>query len=280
MARRPHPIPYQGSKRRLADRILACLPTDVGTLLEPFAGSGAITLAAAVTSSAQRFHLNDSLLPLAGIWRSVVASPSELADAYEALWEAQRPDPRAHYLRVRRAFNEEGEPAKLLYLLARCVKGAIRFNGAGGFNQSADNRRLGRAPARMRSDLAAAHAALVGRTEVTGTDYAEVLARATPADVVYMDPPYQGTSGDRDPRYHEGLDLTRFIEELARLRSRGVPFLVSFDGRTGDKAYGEALPASLGLTRLELPAGRSTQATLLGRSAETVESLYLSPGLT
>jgi DNA adenine methylase len=48
---------------------------------------------------------------------------------------------------------------------------------------------------------------------------------------------------------------------------------------TGTKAYGPALPDELGMTRLLLHAGRSSQATLNGRTEATIESLYLSPGL-
>jgi len=43
----PHPIPYQGSKRNLAPDIMRYFPADVDTLIEPFAGSAAITLTAA-----------------------------------------------------------------------------------------------------------------------------------------------------------------------------------------------------------------------------------------
>ena len=43
----PHPIPYQGSKRGIAEAILAYFPQHVTRLIEPFAGSAAVTLAAA-----------------------------------------------------------------------------------------------------------------------------------------------------------------------------------------------------------------------------------------
>jgi DNA adenine methylase len=48
---------------------------------------------------------------------------------------------------------------------------------------------------------------------------------------------------------------------------------------TGEKVYGPPLPDSLGLTRLLLHAGTSSQSTLSGKAETTVESLYLSPGL-
>jgi DNA adenine methylase len=54
---------------------------------------------------------------------------------------------------------------------------------------------------------------------------------------------------------------------------------LSFDGRTGDKTFGHPLPTELNLTKIEINAGRSTQATLLNRKEFTYEAVYLSPSL-
>ena len=43
--------------------------------------------------------------------------------------------------------------------------------------------------------------------------------------------------------------------------------------------HGKKLPDHLELTHIEIEAGRSSQETLLGRNASTVESLYLSSAL-
>jgi site-specific DNA-adenine methylase len=43
----PHPIPYQGSKRNLASEILRFFPANIVRLIEPFAGSAAISIASA-----------------------------------------------------------------------------------------------------------------------------------------------------------------------------------------------------------------------------------------
>jgi DNA adenine methylase len=53
----PHPISYQGSKRNVAPAILGCFPPRVGTLIEPFAGSAAFTLAAATRGLAPHFEV-------------------------------------------------------------------------------------------------------------------------------------------------------------------------------------------------------------------------------
>ena len=181
---------------------------------------------------------------------------------------------------MRERFNQHQRPADLLYLLARCVKAAVRYNSRGEFNNSPDHRRRGMRPGTLRSNILAVSSVFAGRAHVVEGDYREVLAEAGPADLVYMDPPYQGVSRTRDHRYISGLDQAEFIDALEDLNARGVPYVISYDGRTGEKTYGEELPAHLGLTRFEVFAGQSSQATLLGKSAETYESLYVSAAVT
>lgn len=275
----PHPIPYQGSKRKLAPEILKWFPEKIGTLYEPFAGSAAVTLAAAATGHASSFCLGDSLLPLMSLWQQIIIRPHQVADEYERIWKEQLDDPRGYYDEVRDEYNAAPQASLLLFLLARCVKNAVRFNQDGLFNQSPDKRRLGTKPERMIKNIMGAHDLLRGKTRVSGGDYVDTTSRATSDDLIYLDPPYQGTSGSRDQRYYEQLDFDRFTAYLKMLLDRGVPFIISFDGRTGDKEYGKMLPPHLGLTRVELDAGRSTQATLNGDDHRTVESLYLSPTL-
>jgi DNA adenine methylase len=275
----PHPIPYQGSKRRLAKLILGYAPKPVTRMFEPFAGSAATTLAAVARNVASEYVIGDSLKPLAELWEAIIRSPDNLANQYERLWKAQLKEPSDHYLEIRAQYNKTREPVHLLYLMARCVKNAVRFNANGEFNQSADHRRTGMNPGKMRQQIRGASNLLALRSRVRCADYGELLDEATDRDLVYMDPPYQGVSGVSDPRYHEQLDLERLVQNLERLNSRRVPFLLSFDGSLGAKEYGHELPRSLNLTRVLVNTGRSSQATLNGEVHDTVESVYLSPGL-
>jgi len=248
-------------------------------LVDPFAGSGALTLACAARGRAKRYWLNDLNKPLAELLNLMINRPEELADAYADLWRGEATDALEHFYSVREQFNRTQEPNLFLYLLTRCIKGAVRYNNEGLFNQSPDKRRLGTRPETMRQNIMAVSMLLRGKSVVTAHDFRDVLAAAEREDVIYMDPPYQGTSGERDSRYLAGLSFDDFVVTLDELNSRGLRYVISYDGRTGEKAHGEPLPTYLGLTHIELEAGRSTQATLLGRDEETVESLYLSPAL-
>jgi DNA adenine methylase len=275
----PHPIPYQGSKRNLAGAILDYFPEKVNTLIEPFAGSAALTLAAAARALASDYFISDLNKPLADLWRAIIHSPEKLARQYELLWKAQHGDRRQYYDEIRDEFNRDGKPDHFLYLLARCVKASVRYNADGEFNQSPDNRRMGALPETMRQQILGASRLLRGKTEVACRDYKGVVAQATGDDLIYMDPPYQGVCGNRDPRYLKSVLFDEFVEVLETLNFRNVNYLVSYDGRTGDRTHGRRLPERLRLRLVELEAGRSSQATLLGRAEVTVESLYLSPAL-
>ncbi|HET9835469.1 MAG TPA: DNA adenine methylase [Rhodanobacteraceae bacterium] len=275
----PHPVPYQGSKRKLAPLIAPRIPRDVGTLFEPFAGSAAMTLHAAQHGLAKRFVLGDSLEGIVELWRGIVEQPEQTAAHYRAVWSGQPRNDPDYFNRVRARYNRDRDPVDLLYLICRCVKNAVRFNSCGEFTQSVDRRRLGMRPDRMRSAVLGASQLLRGRVEFRHGDWQHTTADAGARDFLYLDPPYLGTSVGRDKRYHRQLAPAELIEGLANLRARGVRFALSYDGSTGGRHYGPPLPEHLGLTRLLIEAGRSSQATLVGRDERTIESLYLSPEL-
>ncbi len=279
LMRAPHPIPYQGSKRFLAPSILGYFPKGTSRLFEPFAGAAAVSIAAALHRKAQRFVLADINAPLMDLWDQIINSPEEIASAYGRLWENQRGNERQYYDFIREKFNKSKRADYLLFLLLRCVKASVRYNSEGQFNQSPDNRRRGMKPETLREHIVKASELLRGRTEIKSVDYRELLATATIEDLVYMDPPYQGVCGDRDQRYFGGFDTESFQEVLAELNAKGISYILSYDGRTGERVHGKPLPKSLGLVCMEIEVGRSSQATLLGESSITVESIYLSPAL-
>ena len=127
----PQPFQYQGSKRALAPLILPYLPTQFRRLVEPFAGSGAMTLACAARGRAERFWVNDLNKPLAELLNLMIHRPEELADAYAELWRGEAADALEHFYSVREKFNRTQEPRLFLYLLTRCIKGAVRYIGEG-----------------------------------------------------------------------------------------------------------------------------------------------------
>lgn len=273
------PIPYQGSKRSLAPRICQLVPNSVETLYEPFAGSAAISLFCASHGLADRFVIGDSFHVLIDLWEMIIDHPTETSDRYAALWSEQFSFGADHFRHVRDRYNAESDPVLLLYLVARCVKNAVRFNRHGHFTQSADKRRTGMKPDRMTRNIHAASRLLIGKTRLYRGDFVQCIAEATPSDLVYMDPPYQGTTYGVDKRYANQLERERLIIALNGLDRGVIPYILSYDGSCGEKTYGDPLPDTINAHRIEIIAGRSSQATLNGKDSLTVESLYVSHGL-
>ncbi|MBI5236416.1 MAG: DNA adenine methylase [Deltaproteobacteria bacterium] len=275
----PHPIPYQGSKRGLTQRILPLFPRGKVRLFEPFAGSAAVSIAACANDMVSRVVLSDANEPLMELWKRITCNPYELISAYKHLWDAQLGKERLYYNQIRDEFNQNHNPDFLLYLLARCVKASVRYNSRGEFNQSPDNRRKGAKPETIAKHILGASRLLKDITNVRHGDFREAIIDANPEDIIYLAPPYQGVCNRRDNRYFEGLPFGEFVAALRDMNRRRLSFIISYDGRTGEKTYGNMLPDELNLRHIEVEAGISSQGTLLGRNASTVESLYISPAL-
>lgn len=275
----PHPIPYQGSKRNLAADILRFFPQKIDRLIEPFAGSAAITIASAYYFKANKFIVNDINEPLINLWDKIVNEPQTIIRDYHHIWNNQLGNEEEFYYQIRDSFNQTKEPKYLLFLLAKCVKAAVRYNAEGNFNQSPDKRRKGRLPENMRFDILNVSNLLKDKVTFHSLDYEKILDMATENDLVYMDPPYQGTAKNGGFRYMEDLNHENFVISLYKLNKRNIPFILSYDGRTDNKTYGEELPKELNLHKIEIDAGRSSIATLHSRNERTYEAVYISDNL-
>ena len=252
----PHIVQYQGSKRVLAPQILQYMPERFNRLIEPFSGMAAISIATAYENRTNSFLVNDLNKPLVDMLQEAIEKP------------------------VRERFNNgEKTSANMLYLLARCVKGAVRYGKNGNFNQSPDKRRHGTNPKTLAQNVYKVSRLLKGKTEFVSKDYHEILEMAQPGDLVYMDPPYQGVTNVRDNRYFSGVPFDEFAESLKILNKKGVDYLISYDGECGGKEYGEDLPEDLKCKKVMLNAGLSSQALLLGKKETTFEALYISEAL-
>ncbi len=227
--------------------------------------------------------LNDLNEPLINVLKEAITNPQQLIEDYTRVWNEQltyQGGSVEHFYKVRDDFNNGNQcAANMLYLLARCVKGSVRYSSSGQFNQSPDKRRMGTSPRNLARNVFLISNYLKDKTEFSSLDYREVTRNTRPGDVVYMDPPYQGVCSSRDSRYFSGINFNDFIECIEDLNRRGIDFIISYDGTCGDKRYGIDLPKELGLKKIMLNAGLSSQSLLLGKKETTIEALYLSHNL-
>lgn len=286
MGKVPHLVQYQGSKRVLAPEIVKFIPETTKRIIEPFAGTGTLSVFAAYQGICETFILNDINTPLIQMLELCIEEPALLVKQYSEIWQGQFAEYENnidYFLKIRSEFNKgKRDAGRMLFLLARVVKGAIRYNSNGQMNQSCDKRRYGTKPEIIEYNAFRISELLKGKTEFYSVDYKDLLNIAEEGDLIYLDPPYQGTSNKmntRDNRYIQGVQFEEFIGVLKKLNEKGIDYIVSYDGMTGNRKIGKTLPEYLNLTHMYVNAGRSAQATLNGKSETTYESLYLSGNL-
>lgn len=280
MQKPPHPLAYQGSKRKLAPMIYAYSESQShNRLIEPFAGSAAFTLYCATNNLMEEFLIGESWSALSDFWKDVANNPRVIIEEYSDIWSTQGKSVDKNqeiYNHVRTSFNQSHSSGKLLFLINRCVKNSVRFNERGEFNQSCDKRRLGLTPKKVERHIRQAHEVLRGRVCIFDGDYQELIETANRNDLVYLDPPWVGVTNTKNKRYHQQLDIERFMNNIDLLNTKGINFMISFDGSRGGTSYFEGFPSYLQLKRVEIKAGLSAQSLLNGFKEETIESLYLS----
>lgn len=277
------PFPMQGSKRKQAPLIARLVPDDAERLFEPFCGSAAVSLEIAQRGFQGPICIGDANQDITTLWQAIIEEPNALANGYEHLWLAQfetTESPRDYFLKIRDRYNAANvkHPEEFLFILNRIVKGALRYNSLGKINQSADSRRFGAKPAAVNKRITFAHSLLKNATVFSG-DWLRCLDTTNESDIVYLDPPYQGTTDTRDKRYSAGLPYEEFVTGVGNLVQRNISAIISYDAVAGPVTYGKPLYKDVDLLTFDIITGVSSQGTLLGRSQESHEALYVTPAL-
>lgn len=261
-------IKWSGSKRTQSANILKFFPKNFNTYYEPFLGSGSMLYA----SSPKYSICGDVCSPLIQLWNFIKDFPEELAESYKIRWELLHKDGYQVFYKIRERFNADNNPEDLLFLSRTCVNGLIRFNKNGEFNNSLHHTRPGISPERLKKII------LDWSNHIQSCifycqDYSITLEEAKKGDLVYLDPPYVHTKG----RYYGTIDLSAFLDQLERLNSNDVRYILSFDGKRGNSDFTVELPKELYKRHEYLPSGNSSFKKVIDKQNILVyESLYMN----
>lgn len=191
-------LKWAGGKRHLVPFIaktLGLLPGDAEgpglrrwtRLIEPFAGSAALSLALA--DAFESLWLNDVNADVINVYAALRDAPEEFIGVARELFHPGLNDAAAYY-RLRDEFNRcrcpQRRAALFLYLNRHGYNGLCRYNRAGEFNVPFGRYKR---PYFPEVELKAA-VDVVRKARLTSIDFEDVLRCAGPGDVVYCDPPY------------------------------------------------------------------------------------------
>lgn len=259
-------IKWTGSRRSQAGGITALFPK-FERYYEPFLGGGSILARA----SPERATCGDICRPLIDFWIMVRDDPRTAASGYRRRWNRLQKGGHPVYYDIRDRFNRTGDPLDLLFLSRTCANGLIRFNSDGKFNTAFHHTRRGIHPD-MLEELIFDWSELVRSYRFIHDTYQRTTSRATPGDLVYLDPPYGGTSG----QYYGGISVEELVKYLKSLNQRSVRWILSYDGSSGSRTYG-GIPGSVYKRRISLVPGNPPFKKVMDGHVERVtESVYLS----
>lgn len=264
----PPAIKWSGSKRSIAADLGMLIPRSP-RFYDPFVGGGAML---PFRKSPQGLA-GDTVAELVALWQAIQSSPDDLAGEYTLLWNRLQDEGHTVFYEVRDRFNTHRRASDLFFLSRTCVNGLIRFNARGEFNNSLHHTRPGIAPTRLAKILREWSVAIASVT-FGARDYRETLQSAEKGDVAFLDPPYASNRG----RYRqETFDVSGLFDTLADLTSRGVRWILTFDGRAGSREYKTVAPEELWRHKFAAPTGRSPFTRLMRTSLDdVVESIYVN----
>ena len=259
-------IKWSGSKRTVAS-LLGDLFLPANTYYEPFVGGGAMMPFA----KADKGKASDIIPELIALWNEIKRHPDLVAAEYETRWHRLQDEGHQVFYEVRDTFNNTKNPLDFLFLTRTCLNGMIRYNSAGEFNNSLHLTRPGIAPQRL-SVIINQWSLCIRKFEFHNVDYRECLADVKEGDFVFLDPPYGGTKS----RYTQApFSLDEFYQTLDTLNSRGVNWMLTFDGSSGDRNYSYAPPEELYMSTFKINTGKSAFRKVIDKVQEDIlESVY------
>lgn len=289
-------IKWSGSKRKQAPHIVSKFPKDIDTYYEPFIGGGSVMYELlrqidAGNIRCRNIVCSDLNKDLIDIW-NIFKNPDTRKMLYEYYCDMHRQlreraglkegdkignkEINNDYVRkaqtlfyeTRERFNSlpsdhELRPYMFYWLMRTSFNGIVRYNKKGLFNSPFHvGGQMGISPAELQT-VFDSWGRLFDANDITfiNDSYENVLSNAKEGDLVYMDPPYAKIGG---LYFAEGFSEDMFWGVLRDLNDRGVRWLLSYDGISGeDDLTSDTIPNDLYVHHEYVESGQSSFKKLI-----------------
>lgn len=190
-----------------------------GYYIEPFVGGGAMMLGLGM----KNMVINDVLTDLTRTYTAVRDNPVEVGMLLCQLREFGTDEDSYYIVRGGVPDTDVEVAARMIYLNAQCFNGLWRSNLKGEMN-AAYGHAEGKVTDALLERMGAASEAIQG-VEIFNSDFERVVKAAGEGDLLYVDPPYDGTYTSYSAGGFCGVSQDRLGSELAAADKRGVAFI-------------------------------------------------------
>lgn len=260
----PTPLKWVGSKSKVMTELKKFLPAGQ-RLVEPFGGSCAVMMA----TDYPAYLVADINSDLINMYQQIQQHENAFIALAAKLFAQYTTE--ADYYTLRTEFNNEPgmtllyRAAVFLYMNRHGHRGMCRYNRNGDFNIPFGHYKKPYFPL----EEIRAFAEKAKRATFICAEFPKTLRMVKPGDVVYSDPPYEGTFSD----YHtEGFDLS-MQAQLASLLERAAkisPVIAS----NSDTARTRCLYALFDTTTINAPRSLGFAAGEGKKASEIIATLY------
>lgn len=220
-------IRWVGGKRRLLDAIKPLVPRVLGSFIEPFAGSAAVTLS--VLDQFKHVVVADANCELINAYScirencdAIIVEYNKFNNDLETYVQVRSWDRHESFLTERSKFERA---ARFLFLNKASFQGLWRVNKKGHNNVPYSS------PGSVELNVCKLNefAKATKHVDFICDDYKQILQRSTTQDFVYLDPPYVPISQTSSFTAYtkNGFDHAELADQCKKLDQRGVKFLLS-----------------------------------------------------
>ena len=220
-------LKWAGGKYDLIEDIVALLPSNKRTLIEPFVGSGVVFL----NTHYKHYILNDINPDLITLYQILKDRPSEYIQDVKIFFSGQYNTEKKYY-QIRKQFNssQDAYERSLLFLVLNrhCYNGLTRYNQNKEFNVPFGRYKSPYFP----EDELFAFSEKAKKARFICQDFEKAMKQARNNSTCYCDPPYVPLSETASFTNYsgDGFDLNE-QERLAKVAERmslsGIPVLIS-----------------------------------------------------
>lgn len=213
--------------------------------------------------------INEDLINL---WNAIKNNPSHIYERYKIMWEELNSiedinKKKEYYYTIRNRFNKLRMSEDFMFLSRTCANGLIRFNSQGEFNTSLHFSRPGINPNKL-NEIINQWSKLLNENNVIFIcqDYKDIISSHD--DLIYLDPPYANTKG----MYYGQINYEELWDYL---ENQSGNYILSFDGKTGNKDMTYDVPKSIYSTHEYIDSGISGFGKIHKKQEYVKESLYI-----
>jgi len=257
-------LKWVGSKARIMPKIIEHPPAG-RRLVEPFAGSCAVMM----STDFDEYMIADVNADLINMYQQIKSHSEQFILLAKSVFSENNSEEA--YYRIRKEFNKSAGLTLLvravyfLYLNRNGYRGMCRYNQKGDFNVPYGNYRHPYFPL----EEIKAFAIKSQRAQIVCADFKQTLSEVISGDVVYCDPPYDGTfTGYSADGFNAG-DQACLAGMLVHLSKDVVPVVVS----NSDTQLVRELYAGFYIQQIEAPRSIGVVA---GKGKSAVEIIAVA----